>query len=309
MSSIQLPNNSHEQFMTDGGLETTMIFHHGIDLPYFASFTMLNNSEQRLTLANYYSDYLKVAEKNNLVMLLDTPTWRANPDWIGKLGLDTTQTRQVNIDSVQFVKDIQVLHPKSKSLINGVIGPRGDGYNPQHKMSVEQARDYHRIQIEAFHNAGADMITAVTMNYPEEAIGMSLAAKEFAIPIAISFTTETDGKLPSGEELKLAIFATDDLTDNYPIYFMINCAHPTHFNGVLNGDEEWVQRIKGLRVNASCKSHAELDESEHLDDGNPSELASQVNEIKEKFPQINILGGCCGTDIRHITEMFRGYTV
>ena len=185
-------------------------------------------------------------------------------------------------------------------VISGCIGPRGDGYAPDQKMSIEQAQAYHQIQIHSLAEAGADCITAMTINYTEEAIGMVQAAQAEGIPIVISFTVETDGKLPTGQTLQDAIVQVDAETQQGPIYYMLNCAHPTHFADVLIPGEAWIERIRGIRANASRKSHAELDESEMLDDGNPQELGQEYRQLLAKLPHLNILGGCCGTDLRHV---------
>jgi len=170
-------------------------------------------------------------------------------------------------------------------------------------MSPEEAEEYHAVQIRTFTETKADMVTALTMTYAEEAIGVARAAKAAGIPVVISFTVETDGRLPSGQTLKDAIELVDEATDRTPIYYMINCAHPTHFENVLATGEPWVQRIRGIRANASCMSHAELDQAEELDDGSPVELGGQHRELQAMLSHLNVMGGCCGTDHRHIEEI------
>ena len=172
-------------------------------------------------------------------------------------------------------------------------------------MTEEEAERYHKVQIETFSATNTDMVTAITMTYFEEAVGITRAAKSLGMPVVISFTVETDGKLPSGQSLKDAIQKVDEATSNYPAYYMINCAHPTHFENVLVENEPWLHRLRGLRANASTLSHAELDEAEDLDDGSPSELSSQYKELRNKLSNLNVLGGCCGTDHRHIEEIIK----
>ncbi|MGL5793095.1 MAG: homocysteine S-methyltransferase family protein, partial [Waterburya sp.] len=183
------------------------------------------------------------------------------------------------------------------------IGPRGDGYQPAELMSEIEAQYYHTEQIEVFSQSNVDLVTAMTMNYVEEAIGISRAAQQANIPVVISFTVETDGKLPTGQTLKDAIAQVDHATNSAPIYYMINCAHPLHFAHVLYSGGDWLDRIKAIRANASIKSHAELDEAEELDDGNPVEFGIQYQKLQTLLPNLNIFGGCCGTDIRHIEEI------
>jgi S-methylmethionine-dependent homocysteine/selenocysteine methylase len=141
------------------------------------------------------------------------------------------------------------------------------------------------------------------MNYVEEAVGIAQAARRAAMPVVISFTVETDGRLPTGQTLQAAVEQVDAETDAYPAYFMINCAHPTHFDEVLETRAPWLDRLGGLRANASHKSHAELDESTSLDVGDPDELGRQYAAIKQRVPRLNVLGGCCGTDHRHIEQI------
>jgi homocysteine S-methyltransferase len=152
------------------------------------------------------------------------------------------------------------------------------------------------------------MVSAITMNYPEEAIGIALAAKDAGMPVVISFTVETDGKLASGATIGEAITAVDLATGATPIYFMINCAHPTHFDNVLPEDEAWLGRIRGVRANASHKSHAELDEATELDDGDPDDLGRRYRALRRSLPRMNVLGGCCGTDHRHIAAIAEAMT-
>ena len=149
------------------------------------------------------------------------------------------------------------------------------------------------------------MLTAMTMNYADEALGIVLSAKSKRIPVVISFTTETDGRLPSGESLKEAIERIDRETGDYVLYYMINCAHPEHFHALFDAPETWQKRIVGVRANASCKSHAELDASTELDPGDKEELAKRYKNLKGKLPHLRVFGGCCGTDHSHIEHICR----
>lgn len=292
--------DSGSRIITDGGLETTLIFHKGIELRSFAAFELMNTQEGRETLKSYYQDYLNIAKAKNLPFLLETPTWRSNPDWGKKLGYSAEELFEINQLAVRFFQDMLDME---KDLISGCIGPRGDGYQPGVQMSVEEAKEYHGTQIRAFKEAGADLVSAITMNYLEEAVGITLAAKEQNIPVVISFTVETDGKLPSGLSLAEAIQENDRLTGSYPAYYMVNCAHPKHFSAELGAGESWIQRIQGIRANASQKSHAELDESETLDEGDKVLLANCYVELNRLLPELRVIGGCCGTDHTHIEKV------
>jgi homocysteine S-methyltransferase len=183
------------------------------------------------------------------------------------------------------------------------VGPRGDGYRPDDLMTVEEAQAYHAPEIEAFRAAGTDLVSAITMNYAEEAIGIAKAARAAGLPVVISFTVETDGRLATGETLQAAIERTEAATGGAPAYYMINCAHPVHFEQVLTDDAPWMSRIRGVRANASQKSHAELDEAVELDPGDPADLGRRYHDLRQRLKNLSVLGGCCGTDHRHIAAM------
>lgn len=292
-------------FLTDGGLETTLVFHEGLTLPCFASFPLLSDNEGRARLERYYEPYLRSAIERKVGFILDTPTWRANADWGAKIGYDALALADLNRDAVIWAQGLRERFEAKTTpiLIDGAIGPRGDGYRPDRRMTAAEAESYHQVQIAAFADADADMVTAYTINYAAEAIGIAKAAKGHGLPVAISFTVETDGKLASGETLQEAIEKTDQATGAFPAYYMINCAHPSHFESVLSSGTGWTDRIRGLRANASSKSHAELDESDTLDIGDPPALGRHYRALRERFTQLNVLGGCCGTDHRHIVAI------
>ena len=297
-----LPQLDGRIWMTDGGLETTLVFLHGIHLPDFAAFPLLAAEAGRQELRTYYEPYLLHARDAGIGMVLDTPTWRASSDWADRLGFSADELADINRSSVGFIRELAEEYG-IEAVLNGAIGPRGDGYVVGTAMSEDDAAEYHRPQIRALAEGGADMVTAVTLTYAAEAIGITRAAEEIGVPVAISFTVETDGRLPSGEELGDAIAAVDDATDAGPAYFMVNCAHPTHFEQVLESGGPWTERIRGLRANASRASHAELDEAEELDRGDAVELAAQYRSLQVLVPGLTILGGCCGTDSEHVAAI------
>ena len=253
-----------------------------------------------------YQTYGELAKKLNVGLILETATWRANPDWGEKLGYGTEDLAEANSRAVRLLQEIRSEYETDRMpiVISGCIGPRGDGYIPDTAMLAIEAEAYHQIQIETFANTAADLVTAITMNYAEEAVGIVRAAKHANMPIVISFTVETDGNLPTGQPLGDAIKQVDDATSRYPAYFMINCAHPSHFASVLHGNEPWAARIRGLRANASKMSHAELNEAPELDAGNPIELGQEYAALrKQQLKHLNVMGGCCGTDHRHIEQI------
>lgn len=298
----ELPQLNGDLFLTDGGIETTLIFQDGFELPDFAAFDLLKNEEGREGLRKYFRTYAAIAKDNGVGFIFESATWRASSDWARRLGYSEAALANANRDAIELVREIRDEYANGGApfVISGCIGPRGDGYNPEFQMTEEDAENYHATQARTFSETEADMVTAITMTYAEEAIGLTRAAKAAGMPVVIAFTTETDGRLPSGQALKDAIEQVDQATDNGPAYFMINCAHTTHFEDALAAGEPWTQRIRGLRANASTKSHAELDEAEELDDGNPTEFGGQHRELRDIYSHFAVLGGCCGTDHRHI---------
>ena len=298
-SASRLPQLSGDLFITDGGMETTLIFKEGIDLPHFASFDLLRSEDGRRALRDYYGTYVALARDRGVGLLLDTPTWRANRDWGELLGYSEEELARANREAVQLVEELRTADGPP-IVVSGCVGPRGDGYRAEWIMTAEEAQQYHAPQVETFADSGADLASALTLNYAEEAVGIVRAASSAGLPVAVSFTVETDGRLPNGQELSAAIEQVDAQTDGAAAYFMINCAHPTHFAHVLEEGEPWLERLGGLRANASRKSHAELDESDALDDGDPEELGGQYAELRSRLPRVTVVGGCCGTDHRHI---------
>ena len=302
----QLPQLSGELFLTDGGIETTLIFHRGLDLPAFAAFDLLKDDAGTEELRSYFRPYLELARENGSGFVLESPTWRASPRWAAEIGYSPGELDEMNRKAISLMAELRdEFSDVSPIVISGCVGPQDDGYDPKQKLSADEAADYHSTQIGTFAGTEADMAAAITMTYVDEAIGVTRAAQNAGLPIAISFTLETDGRLPSGQPLGEAISETDAATSEGPAYYMINCAHPTHFEAVLDSDSAWDARIRGLRANASTKTHAELDEATELDDGDPIDLGARYAALRERLPNLNVLGGCCGTDDRHVGQICR----
>ncbi len=296
---------TNSPYLLDGGLETTLIYHEGINLNLFAAFELLNQQKGREILKKYYSKYIDISNKFNLSFILETPTWRANKDWGLMLGYTEPQLDALNFGAIEFMREIALENnlEANRTLISGCVGPRGDGYEIRKKMTIKESMNYHSRQVASFALADADMVCALTLNYSEEAIGIALAAKEANIPVVLSFTVETDGNLPSGEIIKGAIEMVDYESGNYPQHYMINCAHPNHFMYKMKGNENWKKRIRGIRANASTKSHEELDASIELDVGDRNLLALNYKKMKQHLPELVAYGGCCGTDHKHMQEI------
>jgi S-methylmethionine-dependent homocysteine/selenocysteine methylase len=287
--------------LTDGGLETALIFHDGIDLPYFAACELLRSEHGMRVLLDYFDESASIAAEAGLPFAVESPTWRANPDWTTRLGYSAEEFAEVNREGVRMAEEVRRRHETARTpvVIAGVVGPRSSGYSLQSLQSAQQAAEYHYAQMGVFAETQADYISAMTLTYSDEAVGMARAAEATGMPIVISFTVETNGLLASGESLRRAIEAVDTGTDAYPEYYMINCAHPTHLPAGLDSAEPWARRIRGYRANASLRSHREINAADDLDDGDPHELAQQLRELRERMPQLSVVGGCCGSDSRH----------
>jgi homocysteine S-methyltransferase len=300
----RLPQLEGGFFITDGGLETTLIYHRGLELPAFAAFDLLKDDEGTDELRRYYTPYALLALEHGAGLVLDSPTWRANPDWAKEIGYSLDELDVFNRKAIALMEELRTEYAgRAPIVISGNIGPQSDGYSPDTILSAAEAETYHSAQIGTFADTAADMVTALTMTYADEAIGVARAAAKAGLPSAISFTVETDGRLPNGEALGEAIEEVDAETDAAPAYYMINCAHPTHFEGAIETGAPWVSRIGGLRANASTKSHAELDEATELDEGDPADLAARHAALKARLPSVSVLGGCCGTDDRHVAAI------
>jgi S-methylmethionine-dependent homocysteine/selenocysteine methylase len=302
-----LPQLEHRPFITDSGLETTLIFREGIDLPSFAAFVLLETPDGRRQLRRYFERHAEIAREAGCGFIAEAPTWRANPDWARRLGYERQALDAINKSAIALLADLRDRDGRGPGeyVISGCIGPRGDGYDASAEISAEEAERYHAEQIATFALTEADLVSALTITNTAEAIGITRAARNAGMPVVISFTVETDGRLPSGDRLGEAILEVDSLTDHGPAYYMINCAHPTHFGRNLEAGGRWLGRLRGIRANASRRSHAELDAAAELDDGDPYELATEYVALVARFPELTILGGCCGTDERHIEQIAR----
>ena len=302
-----LPQLAGGLFVTDGGIETTLIYQDGLELPSFAAFVLLGHYHGQAALTRYFQRYTRIAAQHGTGLVLESPTWRASRDWGLELGYSERALADLNREAMGLLAEIRDVQPQSVGpiVLSGTIGPRGDGYVPEKRMSTMEAAEYHAAQVATFAKTEADMVSAFTINYTEEAIGIALAGRVYGLRSVISFTVETDGRLPTGETLQSAIERTDDATGGSPAYYMINCAHPTHFAHTLTRGAPWVSRIRGVRANASRMSHAELNEATTLDEGNPEELGGEYAGLDTLLPGLCVIGGCCGTDHRHVEAMVR----
>lgn len=299
------PNVDADLLLAYVGMETDLIFNRGVDLPGFASYPLLETAEGRELLEGYLKDMIALGKETGTGVILESPTWVANRDRGAALGYAPDALKMLNQQAIALMSEVRATNGDVPTVISANLGPRDDAYAPEAQMSPDEAERYHSEQISTLADTDVDIISGYTLAYPAEVIGIVRAARRFVLPVVISFTVETDGKLPTGSSLEEAILQVDAATDGYAAYFMINCAHPDHFYAVLE-DRPWMSRIKGIVANASRCSHAELDEAEELDDGDPTDLARQLADIRRRFPHIQVLGGCCGTDMRHMAKIANG---
>jgi homocysteine S-methyltransferase len=288
-------------FVTDGGLETDLICHGGVDLPCFAAFPLLEDAGGRELLRAYYGGYLDIARRHRTGFVIESATWRANPDWAERLGFSADRLDAVNRAAIALAEEVRVVAGADgvTSVVSGCVGPR------EETMTADEAERYHAPQITSLATTTADQVTAVTINDAAEAIGITRAAAAIGIPAAISFTVETDGKLATGQSLREAIEQVDADTDAGAAYFMVNCAHPTHLATTFDDRGPWLRRVVGLRLNASARSHAELDAADDLDEGDPEEFGAGTAALRDRLPAATVFGGCCGTDTRHVAAIWR----
>jgi S-methylmethionine-dependent homocysteine/selenocysteine methylase len=301
-----LPQLSGEIYLADAGVETDLIFNHGIEIREFAAHTLLPDPKGRAALSRYFEGFLSLANQHNTGFILDTVTWKAHRHWAEKLGATHDELKAANEDCVRFIADLRARFSGNAKpiVLNAVMGPCGDAYKPEAVISMDSAEQYYAQQLGWLAATEIDMVSALTFNQAGEAAGLAKAARKAGLPAVVSFTVETNGALPNGQSLAEAIAEVDAATGQYPAYYMVNCAHPDHFGGALL-DAPWARRIRGIRANASRQSHADLDAAPKLDAGNPHELAQQYRALADRMPWLNVFGACCGSDLRHVTEIAR----
>lgn len=296
-----LPHQSDRSFLVYAGTGTDLIFNHGVDLPGFASFPLLEKPETRAILASQMQALVDLAGEMSMGCILDAPTWTANADRAAPLGYDPARLVDVNCDAVALMEEVRQGAVRDDVLVSACIGPRFDPYADIPSMSAEEARQYHSIQLAVLKDTTVDLVTAYTFNRPSEAVGCLMAARDVGLPMIMSLVVETDGCLADGTGLCEAIDRIDAETEGAALFFMVNCAHPTHFASAIGAHP----RLKGVVANASSCSHAELDEADTLDAGNPPQLGREIADILRQNPAIRVFGGCCGTDMRHMSCMAR----
>ena len=299
-----LPNETSRIFLTDGGTETWLIYKAGLDLPNFSSFHLLNDPAASKQIKSYYRAFADIAVEHGTAFIFDSLTYRASRDWGALLGFSEAALVEMNLMALDFYRGVakEAGLAGDDVVISGCVGPKGDAYELNEALTADGAQDYHQRQVDTFKAGNADIVTALSLSSSQEAIGIVRAAQSAGLPSAISFLVEKDHCLQSGESLRAAIETVDQETDSAAAYFMINCAHPIDFGPALKS-QEWVTRIHGIRANASKAEHSFLNLLGQLDEGDPDELASEYASLRSQFPDMNVFGGCCGTDFSHVRKI------
>ena len=301
-----LPQQSGKLMTTAGGFETWMQYVDGFKLRHFCAFELLNDARGLGCLRDYHRKVVEAATANGFGVINEGLHYRSSRDWGELIGFSREALLEINVRGIEFYRDFarEYAGPDTPMLVGGVVGPRGDAYNIGRLPDAAEAEDYHSEQIRIFREAGADHVTAMTFSSVDEAIGVARAAKSVGIPVVISFLLARGGRLKGGETLEEAITRVDSATDDAPAYYMINCTHPTEFEPALTAGK-WISRLGGFMPNAVAMETLDLCKLGHLEDGDPVELGAQMGALAQRFPHINVWGGCCGTDGRHIGEITR----
>lgn len=287
-----------------GGIGTTLIYKYNIQLQDFSSINLLKDYKKKEIIKKIYTEFIELAKKYNIYLIVDTFSWRLNKDWIIKSDNKYSELDFFNKESVKIATDLKNIY--DKIIVNGEIGPRYEGYYIKNKIDIEESKNYHIEQIKVFKGI-VDTITAVLMNHISETLGIVLAAKEVGIPIIVSFTLDINNKLPSGETVEEAITKIDNDTEKYVICYIFNCVNPKYILDFFkeNKNKKWIERIKGIKPNASVKTHEELDKLNELDTGDIDLLSNNCGEIKKICKNVNIFGGCCGTNVEHTEKIYK----
>jgi homocysteine S-methyltransferase len=299
------PRLENKFYLTEGGTETEILYKWGYELPEFAMFTLLENAEANECVLGMYRRYFDVAEAYGTGILVTGHDYRASPDWARKLGYSLKGLTEMQHRTIQFLTDIRAEYEGRVSdvYVSGCIGPRGDAYGTGGGISEAESEDYHSVQLSNLVETDADMAIAQTFNNIPEAIGVVRAATAIGIPIGVCLTLTTDALLRSGPTLKEAVETIDDRTGGAAAWFGTNCSHPVEFEPAISEAGAWAERLRYIRPNATQMEKIALCKLGHLEDGDPVELGHQIGDVARRFPNADILGGCCGTDERHLGEI------
>lgn len=291
-------------YLSEGGTETELMYKYGFELPQFALYPLLNNHDATSTMRGMFRSYLDVVARNEMNALMGGLDYRASPDWGKLLGYSPAGLAEANHQSIDFLRELaaEYVSDINEILIQGLIGPRGDAYERNTKITVNEAEDYHSVQLNTLKDANVDLALAITFNNVPESIGVARAAVKLGVPLAISLTLDTHSRLNSGPSLEEAITRIDAETGQSPEFYLINCSHPLEYEPAITPGN-WINRIRGVRPNASKMDKISLCKIGHLEDGDPEELGNLCGGLARRYPHMDIWGGCCGTWDTHIHEI------
>lgn len=293
-------------YLTEGGIETELMYRWGFDLPQFAMYPLLDNPAAMDTMRGMYRRLLDVAARHGMGALMGGLDYRASPDWAALLGYSAAGLEEANLRSIDFLRGVAAEYAGQVDdiLVQGFVGPRGDAYALNRTITEAEAEDYHAVQLATLAKAGVDLAWGFTLNNVAEATGIVRAASRLGVPVAISLTLDADGRLKSGPSLRDAIAAIDAATDGSAAFFSINCSHPDEFAPALEPGD-WIARVRGLRPNASRMDKGALCQIGYLEEGDPVELGQQAGALARRYPHMDIWGGCCGCIETHLEEIAR----
>jgi S-methylmethionine-dependent homocysteine/selenocysteine methylase len=299
----QRPN---KLFLTEAGIETELMYKWGFEIPHFAMFALLENDQIVSTLRGMYRSYLDVAAKHEMSFLMGGFDYRASPDWAELLGYGPEALKEANLRCLDFHRQMGAEYASDvpEAVTMGCVGPRGDAYQLNRTISEAEAEDYHSVQLTTLRDAKVPLVYAATFNNIPEAVGVVRAARRLGLPIALSFSLDSNSKLKSGPSVKEAIEAVDEATDRAPEFYAINCSHPVEFEPALEPGS-WIERLRNLRPNASKMEKIALCKLGHLEEGDPIELGQLMGQLAKRYPHMDIWGGCCGTGEVHLEEIAR----
>lgn len=305
-----MPDTQHSPFqdgllyLTEAGTETEVLYKEGYELPHFAMWTLLDNPEAMERIGDMYRRYLDVAAENETGIVLCGFDYRASPDWAALLDVDRDGLREVIHRGIGFLRDVSDPYRDRVPhiLLGGSIGPRGDAYSRGEPVTADSAEEYHSFQIACLKEAGADIACAHTFNNIPEAVGVARAARAEGLPLAMYFSLDSSSRLNTGPSLRDAVIETDSQTGNAPLFYGLNCSHPVEFEPALEPGD-WIDRLRSIRPNASKMEKIALCKLGHLEDGDPDELGAQMGDLARRYPHMDIMGGCCGTDERHLSRI------
>lgn len=294
-------------YLTEGGTETELLYKHGLKLPEFAMFPLLDDAEGLAVSRAMYRRYMEAAAAHGAGILLIGHDYRASPDWGAKLGYSPEGLAEMQRRSIGFLAEIrdEFRDRVEHAYIAGCLGPRGDAYGTGGSMTAEEAEEYHLTQLTTLKGTEADMAVALTFNNVPEAVGAVRAAGRVGLPIGVSLTLSSEGRLRSGPTLREAVEAIDAETGGAAAWMGTNCSHPMEFFPALDDAGPWLDRLRYFRPNAAMMDKLALCKLGHLEDGDPVELGGQMADLALRLPRADILGGCCGTDERHLGEIAR----